>query len=229
MGLLILVRHGESKWNQANIFTGWVDVPLSELGVKQALKAGEILKNVKIDIGFTSFLERARATLDIILSKQKSVGVYVHDSKLEKSLSKHLINKNEIPVFSSLKINERNYGKLQGMNKDVARKKWGEEQVQIWRRSWDVSPPEGESLKDTCQRAIPYFTKKIMPYVKRSNNVIVSAHGNSLRGIIKYIEKIGDDEIPNLELPMSYPMTYNYVGGKFLKMWKNNPPNSWTG
>ena len=229
MGLLILIRHGESKWNQANIFTGWVDVPLSENGVKQAIKASNLLKDTRIDVGFTSFLERARVTLNIILSKQKRVGIYVPDSIIEKRLSKHLVSKNEIPIFSSLEINERHYGNLQGMNKDIARKKWSKEQVQVWRRSWDIKPPGGESLKDTCERAIPYFTKKIMPFVKKGNNVIVSAHGNSLRGIIKYVEKIGDDDISSLELPLGYPMIYKYSKGKLLKNWKSVSPNSWTG
>ena len=220
MTKLILIRHGQSLWNLANKFTGWVDIPLSEKGIQEAKKAGKKLEKIDIDIAFTSKLIRAQETLFIILSKQNKTGIFLHNNKKEKEWSLHPkeLEKNEIPIFSSEKINERYYGKLQGLNKDETRKKYGEEKVHIWRRSYDIPPPSGESLKDTCKRAIPYFQKEILPYLKKGKNVIVSAHGNSLRGIIKYIENISDEDIPSLELPTGKPIIYEYKKGKIMKI-----------
>ena len=219
MAKLILVIHGQSLWNLANKFTGWVDIPLSEKGISEAKLAAKKLEKIDIDIAFTSKLIRAQETLFIILSKQKKIGIFLHDKKNEKNWSLHPkeVEKNEIPIFSSEKINERYYGKLQGLDKDETRKKYGDEKVHIWRRSYDIPPPQGESLKDTCKRAIPYFLKEVVPYLKKGKNVIVSAHGNSLRGIIKYIENISDEDIPNLELPTGKPIIYDYKKNKFLK------------
>ena len=219
MGKLILVRHGQSLWNMQNKFTGWADIPLSEKGIKEALSAAKKIESISIDVAFTSKLVRAQETLFIILSKQKKVGMFIHDNKKEKKWSLHPkeLDKNEIPIYSSSKINERYYGKLQGLDKDAMRKKYGEKKVHIWRRSYDIPPPDGECLKDTCKRSIPYFTKEIMPHVKKGKNVIVAAHGNSLRGIIKHIENISDEDIPNLELPTGKPVIYNYSNGKLRK------------
>ena len=145
----------------------------------------------------------------------------LNKKKKEKDWSLHPkeLEKGEIPIFSSEKINERYYGDLQGKNKDAARKKFGEKKVHEWRRSYDIPPPNGESLKDTCRRAIPYFTKDILPYLKKGKNVVVAAHGNSLRGIIKHIENINDEDISGLELPTGKPIIYDYSKGMLKKAW----------
>lgn len=219
MSYLILTRHGESRWNLVNKFTGWVDIPLSPKGIKEALSAAKHLQGLKLDIAFTSELERAQETLLLILSQQNKTGIFLHDSPQRKKWSKHKSeDKDEIPIYSSDLINERYYGRLQGLNKDDTRKKFGDAKVHLWRRSFDVPPPGGESLKDTCDRAIPYFKKKIMPHVKKGKNVIISAHGNSLRAIIKHIESISDEDIPSLELPTGKPIIYRYVRGKLKKL-----------
>ncbi len=215
MSYLILVRHGESRWNIANKFTGWVDVPLSEVGINEALISAKQLEGLQIDVAFTSKLTRAQETLLLILAKQDFTGVFLHRSnkRFKWSLHPKEFTPPEIPIYSSDAINERYYGKLQGLNKNDARQKWGEEQVFIWRRSFDIRPPGGESLKDVCKRVIPYFEKEIMKFVKQGKTVIVSAHGNSLRAIIKHVDNISDKDIPNLELPTGKPTIY---------VWKNN-------
>lgn len=217
MGKLILLRHGESKWNLENRFTGWVDVPLSEKGVKEALSAGKKLAKIPIDIAFTSTQIRAHQTLFLSLLPQKRVGAIVHDKGKEKTWSHHKKIEEEIPVYTSWRLNERYYGKLQGLNKDWARKKWGEEKVHMWRRSYDIPPPGGESLKDTYKRSVPYFLKEILPLSKKKN-VIVSAHGNSLRAIIKHVENINDQDIPQLEIPTGKPIVYEWKKGKLAKI-----------
>ncbi|MBW2972812.1 2,3-bisphosphoglycerate-dependent phosphoglycerate mutase [Candidatus Woesearchaeota archaeon] len=218
MSYLILVRHGESMWNLSNRFCGWVDVPLSENGIKEAMKCAQRLKNCSIDVAFTSTLERAQETLLIILAKQKYTGIFVHEKGRMAKWSKHKkLEKNEIPVYSSEALNERYYGKLQGMNKNAARRKWGKQQVFKWRRSWDIAPPGGEALKDTYKRAVPYFNRKIMPELRKNKDVIISAHGNSLRAIIKYIDNISNENIPHLELPTGKPIIYKYTRGRLIK------------
>ena len=213
MGYLVLVRHGESRWNLSNRFTGWVDVPLSEQGIYEALVCSEKLENLSFDIAFTSKLERAQETLLIILSKQDCTGIFLHDTGKEKTWAKYsgVLWEKEIPVYMSTALNERYYGKLQGMNKEMARKKWGTEKVFKWRRSWDISPPGGEALKDTYNRTIPYFKKTIMPQVRKNKDVLISAHGNSMRAIVKYLDKISDEKIPHLELPFGEPIIYEWV------------------
>lgn len=220
MSLLILVRHGESVWNKKNIFTGWVDVPLSEKGIKEAITTGKKLSKINIDVAFTSKLERAQETLLLILAFQKKTGIFLHKGKKRNQWSLHpkQFDFNEIPIYSDEAINERYYGKLQGMNKDEARKKYGEEQVFLWRRSYGVCPPQGECLKDVVKRSIPYFEKEIIPHLKKGKNVIVSAHGNSLRGIIKYIENISDEKITLLELPTGKPIFYEYSKNKLVRL-----------
>ncbi len=220
MSLLILVRHGESVWNKKNIFTGWVDVPLSEKGIKEAISAGKKLSKIDIDVAFTSTLERAQETLLLILAFQKKTGIFLHKEKKENQWSLHpkQFSSNEIPIYSDNALNERYYGKLQGMNKDEARKKYGEEQVFIWRRSYAVCPPGGECLKDVVKRSVPYFEKEIIPQLKKGKNVIVSAHGNSLRGLIKHVENISDEKIPLLELPTGKPIIYEYSKNKLIRL-----------
>jgi len=219
MAFLVLVRHGESRWNTANRFTGWVDVPLSEVGINEALIAAKKLEGLQIDMAFTSKLERAQETLLIILSKQDATGIFLHESGKRKLWSRHKtkFDKHEIPIYSHDDLNERYYGALQGLNKAKARKKWGKEKVFQWRRSYDVAPPKGECLKDVVKRAVPYYKKRILPFVKKGKNVIVSAHGNSLRAIIKHIDKITDEDIPNLELPYAQPIVYEWKRGLLMK------------
>ena len=187
--LLVLVRHGQSDWNLKNLFTGWHDVDLTEQGVKEAREAGRKLKaqGLKFDIAFTSALKRAQRTLDLMLAE---------------------LGQTNIPVIKNPALNERDYGDLVGLNKDDARKKWGEEQVLKWRRSYDIAPPGGESLKDTLARALPYYVTEILPHVMRSERVLVSAHGNSLRALVMVLDKHTPESIIKLNLDTGVPMIY---------------------
>ena len=189
MPFLVLVRHGESQWNLENRFTGWVDVPLSEKGVTEAGTAGERLKKEKIrfDRAYTSDLERAQDTLKIILEKLGQSG---------------------IPVQKDKALNERHYGELQGLNKAETAQKFGEEQVKIWRRSYDVAPPGGESLKDTAARTLPYFESKIVSDLKKGLNVLVAAHGNSLRSIVMHLDRLTREQVLELNLATGIPIIY---------------------
>jgi 2,3-bisphosphoglycerate-dependent phosphoglycerate mutase len=213
MAYLILIRHGQSLWNLQNKFTGWVDVPLSEQGINEAFAAGDKLKSVYLDVAFTSKLVRAQQTLMIILAKQKKVGVVKQETKKRISWSKHSSKDSEIVVFEAEELNERFYGALQGLNKKETMNKYGEEKVFLWRRSYDIRPPKGESLKDVFLRSVPYFKKKILPLLKKNKNVVVVAHGNSLRAIIKFVENIPDSEISSLELDTGKPVFYSYNNG----------------
>jgi 2,3-bisphosphoglycerate-dependent phosphoglycerate mutase len=214
---LILVRHGESRWNLANKFTGWVDVPLSPRGVDEAMRTAKELRDFEMDVAFTSKLKRAQETLNIILAEQRYTGVYLHARDWKNTWFLRYNNKefeeDEIPVHSSAKLNERYYGKLQGINKEDAKRHWGKDQVHLWRRSYSIAPPGGESLKQVVKRAVPYFKSTIMKHVKAHQNVLVAAHGNSLRAIIKYIEGITDEDIPHLELATGKPIIYEYENG----------------
>src|SRR5205809_4024169 len=187
--VLVLVRHGQSEWNLKNLFTGWRDIDLSEQGVAEARTAGRKLKarGLRFDIAFTSALIRAQRTLDIMLDELGQRG---------------------IPVLKDQALNERDYGDLVGLNKDDARKKWGEDQVLIWRRSYDVPPPGGESLKDTVARALPYFVQEILPRVLRGDRVLISAHGNSLRALIMVLERLTPEQILKRELGTGVPIVY---------------------
>jgi len=218
MAYLILIRHGQSRWNIANKFTGWVDVPLSERGVFEALQAAKDLEGLEIDVAFTSKLVRAHQTLFTVLASQQKVGVLMHDDeeRQEWYLHPRIIEEGEIPVHQHAALNERAYGDLQGQDKDEAKERFGKEQVHIWRRSYDVAPPNGESLKDVFARAVPFFESTIKPLVLEGKNVIVSAHGNSLRAIIKYIENISDKDVPNLELPTGKPIVYKVENNTFV-------------
>ncbi len=187
--LLVLVRHGESEWNLKNLFTGWKDPDLTEKGIAEAKDAGRKLKaqGFTFDIAFTSVLVRAQHTLDLTLAE---------------------LGQTSLPVRKDLALNERDYGDLSGLNKDDARKKWGEEQVHIWRRSYDVAPPGGESLKDTLARALPYYVQEILPCVLRGERTLVVAHGNSLRALIMVLEKLSREGILKREIATGVPVIY---------------------
>ena len=188
---LVLVRHGQSEWNKKNLFTGWKDPKLTPKGVEEAIKAGDELKSsgYSFDKMYTSELFRAQETGRIILDR---------------------MGLDSIEVIRDLSLNERNYGDLAGLNKDDARKKWGEDQVHIWRRSFDVPPPGGESLKDTAERVLPYFKQNIIPQLAEGLNILIAAHGNSLRALVMEIEKISPDEIVKLEIATGIPLVYKY-------------------
>lgn len=215
MGKLIIIRHGQSIWNKENLFTGWEDIPLSTKGVREAKQAGKILKKIKFDMIFTSNLIRAQQTLFEILKENEKVTHYLmahdDDSKMfNKYLNKNYKKENYVIIRSNNALNERHYGDLQGFNKEEMAKKVGEEQVKIWRRSYDVPPPNGESLKDTYKRTIPYFKKNILKHLKDNKTILIAAHGNSLRAIIKHIENVSDNDIPNYELKTGVPIQYNF-------------------
>lgn len=187
--VLVLVRHGQSEWNRKNLFTGWEDVDLTEVGEAEARAGGRMLKKegITFDIAFTSALKRAQQTLDVILGELGQQGLETERDQA---------------------LNERDYGDLVGLNKDDARAKWGEEQVHVWRRSFDTAPPGGESLKNTAERVLPYFEASILPQVMAGKNVIVSAHGNSLRALIMRLENLSGEEIVKRELATGVPMIY---------------------
>ncbi|MEE8631448.1 MULTISPECIES: 2,3-bisphosphoglycerate-dependent phosphoglycerate mutase [Methylobacterium] len=187
--LLVLARHGQSEWNLKNLFTGWKDPGLTELGVEEARAAGRRLKakGVQFDVAFTSDLGRAQRTCALILEELGQPGLTTH---------------------SDAALNERDYGDLSGLNKDDARAKWGEEQVHVWRRSYDVPPPGGESLKDTVARVLPYTMREILPRVMRGERVLVAAHGNSLRALVMVLDGLTTETIPGLELHTGVPLVY---------------------
>ena len=219
MSYLILLRHGESRWNLSNKFTGWVDVPLSAHGVDEALESAQQLGDMKIHVAFASRLERAHETLTIVLSQQEKTGIFLHNGEKKEewySFDDHT-EKNEILVHTTSILNERYYGKLQGMDKNEARKKFGEKKVLEWRRSYDMRPPGGESLEDVYKRVIPFFDEKIVPFLKLKKNVLLSSHGNTMRVILKYIEQINSDQLLRLDLPSGELLIYSYEKGKFSR------------
>jgi 2,3-bisphosphoglycerate-dependent phosphoglycerate mutase len=187
--LLVLVRHGQSEWNLKNLFTGWRDVDLTEQGIMEARAAGRKLKQqgIRFDMAFTSALKRAQRTLDLMLEEMGQAN---------------------IPVVKDQALNERDYGDLAGLNKDDARKKWGEDQVHLWRRSYDVAPPAGESLKDTAARVLPYYIQEVLPHVLRGQRVLVAAHGNSLRALVMVLDRLSPEQIVKRELGTGVPMIY---------------------
>ncbi len=186
---LILVRHGQSEWNEKNLFTGWENPGLTDKGMHEAKIAGSLIKNlgIKFDYMFTSALIRAQLTGSIILEN---------------------LDQAEINIIKNKALNERFYGDLQGLNKDECRKKWGDEKVQIWRRSYDKGPPGGETLKETGERVLPYYLEEILPLIFKNKNIIIAAHGNSLRSLIKHLDNISDEDIVKLEIPTGAPMHY---------------------
>jgi 2,3-bisphosphoglycerate-dependent phosphoglycerate mutase len=212
MSKLILVRHGQSIWNDRNLFTGWVDIPLSQKGIFEALNAGEKLSKFNIDIVYTSKLARAIQTALIILSKidtQKTPIIFHSKGKMKK-WSNYANNIELIPIIQKKALNERYYGTLQGLNKKEVGIKYGEQQLKLWRRSFDVAPPSGESLKDNLERTLPFFEKRIIPDLDNNKNVLIVAHGNSLRAITKYIENLDEQQIIKVEIPTGTPIVYNY-------------------
>lgn len=219
VGKLILLRHGASLWNKKNIFTGWVDIPLSTEGIEESLEAGKKISNHPIDVIFVSELERAMTTALLAMSVHASGRIprILHPGKEWDEIHSPEAEKETIPVIKAWQLNERMYGELQGMNKDEMRKKFGEEQVHIWRRSYDVAPPEGESLKMTAERTIPYFREMIMPYINAGKTVFVAAHGNSLRSIVMDLEKLTPEEVVKLEIPTGEPFFYSFVAGLWVK------------
>lgn len=187
MGRLVLLRHGESQWNLENRFTGWVDVPLSQRGIQEAKNAGEKLRGFTFDRAFTSVLTRANETLRLVLE---------------------VIGQSGIPVEKDKALNERMYGELQGLNKAETAKKYGDEQVKIWRRSFDVRPPGGESLKDTAERVLPYYERHIKPYLAKGETLLIAAHGNSLRALVMELEQLSKEQVLELNIPTGAPLLY---------------------
>jgi 2,3-bisphosphoglycerate-dependent phosphoglycerate mutase len=213
LAILVLVRHGQSQWNLENRFTGWVDVPLSAKGREEASSAGKKLKEMRFDMMYVSHLMRAIQTLHYILLElsDERIPILYHEEKQIHAWEHYTGNQDkEIPVYQSVDLAERYYGDLQGLNKAETMKKYGEAQVHLWRRSYDINPPHGESLKDTCERTIPYYKKNIEPELQAGKNVLVVAHGNSLRSITKYVENISDEDIPNVEIPTGVPIVYTF-------------------
>lgn len=221
---LIMMRHGESEWNKLNRFTGWVDIPLSKRGIEEAIEGGKKIKDYPIDVIFTSKLARAEMTAYLAMSEHssKKVPLILHtgDGKMENWAKIYADDLKDqlIPVIRNVALNERMYGELQGLNKAETIKKYGEAQVKIWRRSYNVPPPNGESLEMTAKRAIPYFNNSIIPFLEEGKNVFISAHGNSLRSIIMHLESLSEDEVVNLELKTGQPIIYEYSLGEFIKL-----------
>ena len=198
MVTLVLIRHGQSLWNAENKFTGWTDIGLSEKGIKEAENAGKKLEDVEFDVVHTSALIRAQKTAEIIIeNNKKSKGIPVHKDK---------------------RLNERHYGSLQGLNKKETAEKYGKEQVHIWRRSFDVPPPDGESLKMNAERTLPYFKENIIVDLKNGKNVLVAAHGNSLRSIVMFIENISKEDVVKLEIQTGVPRTYVFENDIFTRV-----------
>ncbi|MGZ8384621.1 MAG: 2,3-bisphosphoglycerate-dependent phosphoglycerate mutase [Nitrospira sp.] len=187
MARLVLLRHGESQWNLENRFTGWVDVPLSPKGIEEAKQAGEKLRGLTFHRAFTSVLTRANETLRLVLEA---------------------IGQTTIPIEKDKALNERMYGELQGLNKAETAQKYGDAQVKIWRRSYDVKPPGGESLKDTAERALPYYEKMIKPCLLKGETIIIAAHGNSLRALVMELDQLSKDEVLELNIPTGVPLLY---------------------
>jgi 2,3-bisphosphoglycerate-dependent phosphoglycerate mutase len=194
MSHLVLIRHGQSEWNEKNLFTGWRDPDLTAQGVGEAKAAGQALKQqgLVFDLAFTSNLQRAQKTLNLLLAEQ---------------------GQSDLPTTKNQALNERDYGELAGLNKDDAREKWGDEQVHIWRRSYDTPPPGGESLKDTGARVLPYYEAEILPLIKAGKNILIAAHGNSLRSLVMRLEGLSSAEILDVNIDTGVPYIYHMDGG----------------
>lgn len=200
MAHLVIFRHGQSEWNLQNKFTGWVDVDLTEKGIQEAKAAGEKLKGFKFDLGYSSDLKRAQKTLTLAL---ESAGI------------------TNLPITNNKALNERMYGDLQGLDKAETAKKFGDEQVKIWRRSYDIAPPNGESLKDTAERVIPYFKSEIEPKLKAGKNIVIAAHGNSLRALIMFLENMSPEQILEFEIGTAVPRFYDLDENLTVKSVRN--------
>lgn len=221
MSLLILLRHGKSVWNEKNLFTGWVDIPLSQAGIDEAIAAGRQIQTLPIDYIFTSTLVRSLMTALLAMTNHSSqkVPYIIHPDEPHKTMSQIHSDESEqmIPLYRSSALNERMYGELQGKNKKQTAELFGEQQVTLWRRSYKVAPPKGESLYDTGLRTIPYFQQTIFPLLEKNKNVFVSAHGNSLRSLIMHLEQLSEEQVLALELPTGQPLVYTWNGQAFTK------------
>jgi len=235
MSLLILMRHGQSMWNAAKLFTGWVDVPLTNVGIDEAIQGGKDIAHLEIDEVHTSTLIRAQMTAMLALAQhnggktpvfqysQPEGGVENVSQNEARMIQWAQINgdqdsSNILPVFVSWQLNERMYGDLQGLNKDDTRQKYGDEQVHIWRRSYDVPPPNGESLELTAQRTLPYLEQSIIPSLQSGKNVFVAAHGNSLRSIIMSLEGLSREQVLSLEVPTGVPIVYEFSDNQWNRL-----------
>ena len=220
MAQLVLLRHGQSVWNAKNLFTGWVDVPLTPKGIEEALDAGEKMKDIPFDVIYVSSLSRSQLTAMLAMSvhAEGKVPCVMHPREgKQEEWGKSFGNQDLVPTHVAWELNERMYGELQGMNKDDARAKFGKEQVHIWRRSFATPPPGGESLKDTAARTLPYFENTIVPHLDQDKNVLISAHGNSLRAIIMQLDNLSEEEVLKLEIPTGVPLFYTYKDKQFSK------------
>ncbi|MBX9924378.1 MAG: 2,3-bisphosphoglycerate-dependent phosphoglycerate mutase [Rhabdochlamydiaceae bacterium] len=220
---LILLRHGQSEWNKANLFTGWVDIPLSQEGITEAIAAGKELANTQIDCIYASSLLRAQMTAFLVMAQHSSKKMpYIRRDPKESFSSWYEMGCKEnaalIPMYVAWELNERMYGNLQAKNKKQTVDAYGEEQVQLWRRSYNIAPPDGESLEMTAKRSIPFFESKIIAELKNGLNVLVCAHGNSLRSIVMEIEHLTQDQVLKLEIPTGVPLVYEYCNGSFEKV-----------
>ncbi|POO02825.1 Phosphoglycerate mutase [Trema orientale] len=220
---LILIRHGESLWNEKNLFTGCVDVPLTKRGVDEAIEAGKRISNIPVDVIYTSSLIRAQMTAMLAMTqhRRQKVPIIIHKESEQARAWTRVYSedtkKQSIPVITSWQLNERMYGELQGLNKQETAERYGKEQVHEWRRSFDIPPPSGESLEMCSERAVAYFREHIEPHLQSGTNVMVAAHGNSLRSIIMYLDKLTSQEVIGLELSTGIPLLYIYKDGKFIK------------
>jgi 2,3-bisphosphoglycerate-dependent phosphoglycerate mutase len=235
MSLLILMRHGQSMWNAAKLFTGWVDVPLTNVGIDEAIQGGKDIAHLSIDEVHTSTLIRAQMTAMLALAQhnggktpvfqynQPEDGVENVSQNEARMIQWAQINgerssNNILPIFVSWQLNERMYGDLQGLNKDDTRQKYGDEQVHIWRRSFDVPPPNGESLELTAERTLPYLEQSIIPSLQSGKNVFVAAHGNSLRSIIMSLEGLSREQVLSLEVPTGSPIVYEFSDDQWNRL-----------
>ncbi|GAY41647.1 hypothetical protein CUMW_061050 [Citrus unshiu] len=220
---LILVRHGESLWNEKNLFTGCVDVPLTKKGVEEAIEAGKRISNIPVDMIYTSALIRAQMTAMLAMTqhRRRKVPIIMHNESEQARTWSQIFSedtmKQSIPVVTAWQLNERMYGELQGLNKQETADRYGKEQVHVWRRSYDIPPPNGESLEMCAQRAVAYFKDQIEPQLQSGKNVMIAAHGNSLRSIIMYLDKLTSQEVISLELSTGIPMLYIFKEGKFIR------------
>ncbi|XP_021896095.1 uncharacterized protein LOC110813320 [Carica papaya] len=220
---LILVRHGESLWNEKNLFTGCVDVPLTKRGVEEAIEAGKRISNIPVDMIYTSALIRAQMTAMLAMTqhRRKKVPIFIHNeteqAKAWSQIFSEDTKKQSIPVIAAWQLNERMYGELQGLNKQETAERYGKEQVHEWRRSYNIPPPNGESLEMCAERAVAYFMDNIEPQLLAGKNVLIAAHGNSLRSIIMYLDKLTSQEVISLELSTGIPLLYIFKEGKFIR------------
>jgi 2,3-bisphosphoglycerate-dependent phosphoglycerate mutase len=216
---LILLRHGESVWNQKNLFTGWVDIPLSKKGIQESLEAGEKIKEIPIDFIFTSTLIRSDMTMMLALLSHESgkIPVIQHPEEPWSKIHSEETLKQTIPVVRARELNERMYGDLQGLNKKETADQFGADMVQQWRRSYQTEPPGGESLKQTVARALPFFKKEIVGHLDKGENVLVVAHGNSLRAIVMHLDHLSESQVMSLEIPTGVPLIYSYEEGSWKR------------